>query len=64
MERLVAAAPKQESEITGFKSDLTKKMASLSAVWEKFSGRLREREKALRAAAAFYKGVSKVRGEG
>ena len=61
MERLVAAAPKKEAEITGFKSDLTKKTASLSAVWGKFSSRLREREKALRQAATFYERVSNVR---
>lgn len=60
VKRLVAAAPRQESEITGFKSDLTKKTMSLSAVWEKFSSRLREREKALRRAVTFYDGVSKV----
>lgn len=60
MKRLVAAAPRQESEITGFKSDLTKKTMSLSAVWEKFSSRLHERKKALGRAVNFYDGVSKV----
>ena len=56
----MAAAPRQESEITGFKSDLTRKTASLSAVWVKFAARLSEREKALRQAVTFYEGISKV----
>ena len=60
VERLVTSAPRQEAEITGFKSDLTKKTVSLSAVWGKFAARLREREKALRLAASFYNKVTRV----
>ena len=60
VERLVTSAPRQEAEITGFKSELTKKTASLSAVWGKFSSRLGEREKALKLAANFYDQVTKV----
>ena len=61
MKRLVMSAPRQEAEITGFKSELTKKTQSLSAVWDKFASRLAEREKALRLAASFYDRVTKVR---
>ena len=58
--RLVTSAPRQEAEITGFKSELTKKTQSLSAVWDKFASRLTERERALQLAASFYDRVMKV----
>ena len=61
VKRLVGSAPRQEAEISGFKSELTKKTQSLSAVWDKFSSRLAERERALRLAASFYDHVTKVR---
>ena len=62
--RLVTSAPRLEAEITGFKSELTKKTQSLSAVWDKFASRLAERERALRLAASFYDRVTKVRRTG
>ncbi len=60
MERLRAEAPKIETQIHGFKSDLGKKTASLHAVWEKFLQRVEDREELLHIAASFYENMSQV----
>ena len=61
MERLHSEAPRVESQIKGFKSELGRKTASLHAVWEKFLQRVENRREVLTMATSFYDNITKVR---
>ena len=58
---LDVTASEIEGQITGFKSDLSKKTNSLKAVWEKFLPRVQNREFVLNLALSFHTTLEQVR---